>query len=66
MPELPEVEVVKRSLERKIRNKIIKNVKIIDGSLRYKVNKKKAYKLIGKKRISIATVCAPVKAAWFS
>ena len=53
MPELPEVEVVKRSLERKIRNKIIKNVKIIDGSLRYKVNKKKAYKLIGKKIIKI-------------
>ncbi len=53
MPELPEVEVVKRSLERKIRNKIIKNVKIIDGNLRYKVNKKKAFKLIGKKIIKI-------------
>ena len=39
MPELPEVEVVKRSLEKKIHNLIIKKVKIIDGNLRYKVNK---------------------------
>ena len=30
MPELPEVEVVKRSLESKIQNKIIKKVKIND------------------------------------
>ena len=41
MPELPEVEVVKRSLVRKIQNLVIKNVKINDGNLRYKVNKKK-------------------------
>ena len=39
MPELPEVEVVKRSLKRKIQNLVIKNVKINDGNLRYKVNK---------------------------
>ena len=39
MPELPEVEVVKRSLERKILNLIIKKVEIIDGRLRYKINK---------------------------
>ena len=38
MPELPEVEVVKRSLERKILNLIIKRVKIKDGKLRYKVD----------------------------
>ena len=39
MPELPEVEVVKRSLVRKIQNLVIKNVKINDSNLRYKVNK---------------------------
>ncbi len=49
MPELPEVEVVKRSLERKIRNLIIKKVKIIDGNLRYKVNKSEIFDLVGKK-----------------
>ena len=41
MPELPEVEVVKRSLERKIQNLIIKKVKINDGNLRYKIDKDK-------------------------
>ncbi len=49
MPELPEVEVVKRSLEKKIQNLIIKNVKINDGNLRYKVDKRKLLKLLGKK-----------------
>ena len=39
MPELPEVEVVKRSLERNILNLIIKKVKIKDANLRYKVDK---------------------------
>ena len=29
MPELPEVEVVKKSLESKIKNLVIKNVKIM-------------------------------------
>ncbi len=49
MPELPEVEVVKRSLERNILNLIIKKVKINDGNLRYKVNKNGFLKLKGKK-----------------
>jgi formamidopyrimidine-DNA glycosylase len=49
MPELPEVEVVKRSLERNILNLIIKKVKINDANLRYKVNKTGLSKLIGKK-----------------
>ena len=39
MPELPEVEVVKRSLINKAQNSIIKSVKINDGRLRYKVNR---------------------------
>ena len=49
MPELPEVEVVKRSLERNILNLIIKKVKINDGNLRYKVNQNSFLKLKGKK-----------------
>ena len=32
MPELPEVEVVKRSLEKKVLNSVITKVKINDGS----------------------------------
>tara|TARA_B100001559_G_scaffold319927_1_gene330566 strand:+ start:947 stop:1816 length:870 start_codon:yes stop_codon:yes gene_type:complete len=49
MPELPEVEVVKRSLKKKIQKLIIKRVKIIDGNLRYKVNHHAISKLTGKK-----------------
>ena len=49
MPELPEVEVVKRSLQRNILNLIIKKVKINDANLRYKVDKIKLSKLEGKK-----------------
>ena len=49
MPELPEVEVVKRSLEKKILNMIIKKVKINDGRLRYQIKKEETYKLLGKK-----------------
>ena len=49
MPELPEVEVVKKSLQRKVVNLVIKKVQINDDNLRYKVNKKKIFKLIGKK-----------------
>ena len=49
MPELPEVEVVKRSLSKKIHNLIIKKVKINDANLRYNVNIKEISKLSGKK-----------------
>ena len=49
MPELPEVEVVKRSLQKKTLNLVIKKVKINDGNLRYKVDKIGFSKLIGKK-----------------
>ena len=42
MPELPEVEVVKRSLNNKARNLIVKTVKINDGRLRYKITKDQA------------------------
>ena len=49
MPELPEVEVVKRSLINKTQNLIIKAVKINDGRLRYKINRDKIKKIIGLK-----------------
>ena len=49
MPELPEVEVVKRSLSNKVQNIIIKEVKINDGKLRYPINKNKIRKIIGLK-----------------
>ena len=47
MPELPEVEVVKRSLTNKTQNLIIKAVKINDGRLRYKIDRNKIKKIIG-------------------
>ena len=40
MPELPEVEVVKRSLEKKINKLIIKKVVINTNKLRYSIIKK--------------------------
>ena len=49
MPELPEVEVVKRSLKSTINNLIIKGIKINDGNLRYKVKKHKISQIIGSK-----------------
>ena len=39
MPELPEVEVVKRSLQKNIKNLTIKKVKIHNIKLRYIINK---------------------------
>ena len=47
MPELPEVEVVKRSLMNKTQNLIVKAVKINDGRLRYKIDRNKIKKIIG-------------------
>ena len=53
MPELPEVEVVKKSLEKEINNLTIKNVRINDGKLRYALKKKDFDKIIGSKIINI-------------
>ena len=47
MPELPEVEVVKKSLINKVQNLIIKAVKINDGRLRYKIDRNEIKKIIG-------------------
>ena len=49
MPELPEVEVVKRSLERKIQNLVIKKVIINETNLRYRINPNDLSKLKGLK-----------------
>ena len=40
MPVLPEVEVVKKSLENKLKNLTIQRVDIINNKLRYKINSK--------------------------
>ena len=53
MPELPEVEVVKRSLENLISNQIVQDVKINEINLRYKVKTKQINQLIGLKLLSI-------------
>ena len=45
MPELPEVEVVKRSLRNNISNLTIKKVEILTNKLRYKLDKKNSIKL---------------------
>ena len=47
MPELPEVEVVKRSLNSKIQNLVISKVKINDKKLRYRVKTKEISNLVG-------------------
>ena len=47
MPELPEVEVVKRSLTRKVQNLIIQKVNIKDSKLRYHIDKNKFKKITG-------------------
>ena len=49
MPELPEVEVVKKSLENQILNLTIKDIKLNDINLRYKVKKHEINKIIGLK-----------------
>jgi formamidopyrimidine-DNA glycosylase len=53
MPELPEVEVVKRSLKNKILNLVLKSVQINNKKLRYKIDTTKIKKLCGKKINSI-------------
>ncbi len=53
MPELPEVEVVKRSLTNKIQKLIVKSISVKDGNLRYRINKNKLKILEGLKIIKI-------------
>ena len=53
MPELPEVEVVKKSLEAKFKNLWIKKVNISNNKLRYKIDNKQFNKIKNRKIISI-------------
>ncbi len=53
MPELPEVEVVKKSLDKAVTNKTIKRIKIHDVNLRYKINKMEVKKVNGLKILRI-------------
>ena len=53
MPELPEVEVVKKSLESRIKNLTIKRVVINNNKLRYKIDAKELSKIKGLKIVSI-------------
>ena len=53
MPELPEVEVVKKSLENKFKNLSIKRVFISNNKLRYKIDNKQFNKIKNQKIISI-------------
>jgi len=49
MPELPEIEIVKRSLFKKINKAKIVNVKINNKNLRYKITHALPKKLINEK-----------------
>ncbi len=40
MPELPEVEIVKQSLKKKIKDKVIQKVLVKNRNLRFKINSK--------------------------
>ena len=53
MPELPEVEVVKKSLKRTICNLTIKNIDIPNKFLRYKIDEKLMKKMTKSKVISV-------------
>jgi formamidopyrimidine-DNA glycosylase len=53
MPELPEVEVVKKSLESKILNLVLSKVQLNTKKLRYKIISSDFKKIVGKKIISI-------------
>ena len=53
MPELPEVEVVKKSLNRSIHHLTIKNIEILNKNLRYKIDLKLIKKIIKSKVLRI-------------
>jgi len=54
MPELPEVEIVKRSLSKMINNTTIVNIKIKNKNLRYKLPTKFSRELNGEKILNIS------------
>ena len=54
MPELPEIEVVKRSLFKKINNAKIVDIKVFNKNLRYKIDRKFSKNLINEKILRIS------------
>ena len=54
MPELPEIEIIKRSLFKKINKAKIVNVTINNKNLRYKISNTLSKKLIGEKILKIS------------
>ena len=54
MPELPEVEVVKKSLEKTIYDLRIKNIEIPNKFLRYKINEKLMKSMVSSKVLSVS------------
>ena len=54
MPELPEIEIVKRSLFKKINKAKIVNVKINNKNLRYKITHSLSKKLVNEKILKIS------------
>ena len=40
MPELPEVEIVRQSLDKKVKNKVIQKVIVKNRNLRFKIHSK--------------------------
>ena len=54
MPELPEIEIVKRSLFKMINKAKIVDVKIINKNLRYKISRSFSKNLIGEKILNIS------------
>ena len=53
MPELPEVEIVKRSLKNKVNYKKIKKIIITNRDLRFKIQKNFQKKLKNKKLLKL-------------
>ena len=54
MPELPEIEIVKRSLLKMVNKAKISSIKINNNSLRYKIDNKFSQKLTGEKILKIS------------
>ena len=54
MPELPEIEIVKRSLRKKINKAKIINIKIYNNNLRYQIPNNLPNKLINEKILNIS------------
>ncbi len=54
MPELPEVEIIKQSLEKKVKYKTINNILVKNSNLRFKIQKNFIHHLKNKKILNIS------------